>query len=86
MFSERTILFGVRRGRRAPQLAGDFDEKSNGLFADTVGSVAPIVLAIPALSGVAADFLLAAATIVFAARRSSSHTLPTSSLEPRRRR
>lgn len=42
-------------------------ETSSGLFAEAVGGIATIVLAILGLSGVSADYLLAIATIVFGA-------------------
>ncbi len=42
-------------------------ETSSGLFAETVGGLATIVLTILGLSGVASDFLLAITTIVFGA-------------------
>jgi hypothetical protein len=42
-------------------------ETSSGLFAEAVGGIATIVLAILGLSGVSPDYLLAIATIVFGA-------------------
>jgi len=42
-------------------------ETSSGLFAEGVGGIATIVLAILALSGLSPDYLLAIATIVFGA-------------------